>query len=333
MNQKLPLPRILLTLSLVQVSAKGADPIDEVVSYYNGHCVNCNAWRQFDMLMQVESVADTGTRQLFSEVSLTRYIVDFDRSHLFVASESKYMEGAGAQAQSEEAVRLCGMVTNGKSSRKFVFPGRVHSYTNSFQAGLAALKIPDPRCVGLAAFPVEFYTDPAAPGFERIVASGQLLIPAATSFPSKQTVKFEIERELSLKTQRGLSVTNYEYRLDTLMPERHAVQISLETPAGTKTFPQFTETYQWSEMKNIFVPKRILRDSVGFYEARAGSTGLPGVKDGERYNLETTVTFHWFSLNEPLEDGRFALNALDDIAELSKLLDPKQSKADTLLAP
>lgn len=321
---------LLLMPCLLQRVGRAQVLSDEVIGYYDATWVNCNTWRQFDLMMHIESVADTGRQEIFTETSVLRYVVDFDDGKFFVAGMSTYSSSLHAPGGKVEAVKFSGLVSNGAASRKFVFPSKPHSFTGSALVGLSSLQIPDPRCVGLAKFPVLFYPDPADPGFERIVASGQLLNPAQTNVLSDGTVEFEVFRPFTTKTRFGTCVTKYQYSLDSLMPKRHSATLAIESAGMRKSFPQFAEVYEWRKLKNIFVPERILQDSVGFYDAPKGLVGTQEIKDGERFNLQTTVTFHWFSLNDVVDDTRFALSSIDNVAEVRRLLDPALSNAESI---
>lgn len=299
----------------------------DLVSYHEGIGANADAMRQFDCIYRVEvqgDIPDVGTA---SSRTLIRMIADFDRNMFLIVSdaESSLVE-TGLQSDMKR-VDLKGLVANGQAIRWREFPSPAKDSASTVFDVLHHLEFPDLRCIGLGTFPTRFTTRRDEISFEQLKGTTGTGIEA-TKTEYTSTVAFQEVIPIQGDPAHELVQTR-QYDTSSLMPLRFSR--GCRTPRGADgiSYPIFFEHYEWIEVNDIYVPSMLSRDTPEFYVPPHANR-----RDQEllarKYEKNVTVTFHWISVNEKIDDKQFSLEMLDDISKMKAITDPHQVGATSL---
>lgn len=321
-----------MVVVLMQCSECRADtPGVEAISFVTGAWENARAWKTLDVLLRVECEAEVKDVGYISEKSYIRIVADFPNDRFLCVSEGNktidsldlenYEKDSQNDKKGSHGKKLNAFVWNENGARIYDFPNPVRSHIGNPLERLSSMKIPDVRCIGLARFPVMYNADKYGLGFESLFRYRSNLADATKREPSDSTVEFRIERPIEAKDVDAKAVATREYDVISLMPRRYAVSYLITESGIARSQPLYLEVYDWKDWDGtgVYVPIRILSDEQKVYQAKLSEGGEKKLRP---YNLSTTVTCRWFSVNENMDEDKFAFSRISDTASVRSLVKP-----------
>ncbi len=291
----------------------------EASSYVQAMALNAEALRSSDVLVRFESFHDIGPEQYIRIVTLMRMRMDRLSEKMFVL---KRMERRTRQTNEEEQriVSLEGFQFEDQNLRVTQFTGPVSRKKLSFKDAAIYTSLTDLRFVGLKPFPTR--SSPLG-SFDEYLAASKILTKCVLQ--SVDTKNVEINRSISTVNAPDEFIhTCWRFNTVTLLPSRFRKEIRRKESGMPVVYPTCRESYSWEETNGAFVPTRIDGVEPG---------NLKNVEGGKpiKYQIENTAQFHWFSVNEQMDNKLFSADPLDSFGDCFPLLDPKLSNATTIV--
>lgn len=333
--------RLALTILVIGTNLCSLTAEEESAGLLHAVGLNAESLRSYDVLIRVEVMKDIGPNDFERSVSFQRMRVDRDSERwLYLAHIDREVLVPGGEL--EKSFRMFGCAAKDGRYHTRDFPDRLVKNRNLLEA-LAHCATPDLRFIGISNFPRNYVQKGTLGSFE----DWQESIRHAVNFEPIVTVN-NVMRIRRFSTELGAVDNKYvndcHLSPETLMPLR--LESSRSRPASdgrVESERLWWETYEWESKNDVYVSTKIVGDqrssalpmpyrkmSVTERREKKNEMEANGIKYIP-YAVSTTVHFHWFSVNEPIDDSAFDLKALQDVTVFEGLVDPRISRAESLL--
>lgn len=331
---------LLLVCGICGPSAMGLG--QDASSLLHAVALNNSALRSFDVLIRHEAFQDIASDDYERAVVLKRLRFDWDRDRYLGMTKSisdTLIDGETEEDVWGTATQMSGFVLVAGVSTAGPVPGRMVTTQGDARSVFARADVPDLRFGGVAEYPQIFVKTGVAGAFESIeqaLSNGNGF--TETTLPDGKIRVTHSTPIFGYPDQR--TTTQWDIAPDSLMPVAHSRAIAFRKPDGsTELKKQYWEQIEWEQRADIYVPVRITSERVSSslpkkyrklpMRERLDKAKADGVQ-ATLHPISTTVEFHWFSVNEPLDAKDFSKAPLSSAAELEKLVDPIASGATTL---
>lgn len=278
-------------------------------SYLHAQMINADALKSFDVLIRYEAFHDVGPERYVRHKILWRLRVDFTANKLLAMKsvERRQLNKEVSAEESRQVLLLGGAAT---SERAFEnrFDGKIRKVPVGMPDALEHLEMVDVRYVGLTSFPRAASTH----------SSFAETLAASKAVQGFQTLPAGSDRlKLYRETPIGNAIADWSYNewtFDTsaLVPTNYYDEIRREIDGKRVTYPICRESIEWKDADGVYVPIRIV-----------GTEGKVELIDGKpiRYEVDKTVEFHWFSINDKFDDENFSEKLIESYDVAFPLID------------
>jgi hypothetical protein len=286
--------------------------------------LNAANWKSYDVLFRVEKFVDFSPEEHINVVEWFRMTYDgnSDRWLYLKSGEIENVGGRPLLNGPPKAMQAMGLVRN---SGKTQFTHQIGSrllQNDSTKYPLHYLELIDLRFTGLS-FSPRLYSRHDEESFD--VCLSALRIHANKYKPGDATNdKIRLTRSAGVKgVDTEIVDTVWEIDRESLMPSS-IEQFVRDAKAKRRTLDS-REEIEWKEIDGIYVPLKITGLKIDL------SLSLDK-KSVEQASTETNVVFHWFSVNQPLDEEKFDTKYISSVKSFKQHLDPSASRASTFIA-
>ncbi|MFO1066793.1 MAG: hypothetical protein U0892_23285 [Pirellulales bacterium] len=287
-----------------------AQESDEAASLIRALCTNLDALRQYDVIIEREEVHDVPFRSVARVVTYTRIRYDRDAERAICAAHSRKVEESFRENDSTKPiwkVRLCGLQWSGGKGLICEVP-QVPQDVSTLAQAFRDQNVPDLRCVGLDPFPTRFVGKGEIDCFNNW-RNTQLVNPTLAVGKSDGRTQVVEFRPRWNAGDGDEFVQSWIFDLDKLVPIRFERKVLIAKNGKKDPKPVEHQTIDWKDENGCMVPTRIQGDKT----AQEGDV---------IYQIESTVFFHWLSVNKPFTDELFSRSLIADDSHLIRLSDP-----------
>ncbi len=311
-------PLLWFLFLMLPRSVACSQELQEIGGLVHATALNSQAIRQADVLIRVEKMHDVDAENAFTVVNYIRMRVDWDSGRCVALKKGERIDLSSNERTAESTkgrmITFSGVVSNGKSVNVSLQKGISYSSRETLLRELQTLNIPDFRVIGLLRFPTPFASEESVSNFDALVK--QL---AGTQFSSEvladgtSQVKFG-----SVSKSRSKEIDTrwtWTFSADTNMPTHLHDLVLVDGVENQRTF---RETITWKKIAEVFVPDTVAGDKLEV--VRNADVLRP-------YESQYNAQFHWFSVNQPLNDEPFDASILSSFDRIEALVNPTLAKA------
>jgi len=288
-------------------------------SLVRGQLYNGASMKTMDVLLRSTAFHFLEGKKGLVQNVMMRLVVDFDNER-FLTLYGTEQEKTLSDGEIVKSKRFAGAKLLSEKYTYSSFNGFISSEKRTFEKAADHSTLYDLRLVGVTKFPE--------------CGSGSDLMPkllAISSFPDCLVTKMgakeiEVRRKMLMKND-GITInTLWSFDPKTLTPNSVLRTNNWVKNGFEESIRDYIETIGWETKEGVFVPKIIDQTSVHFDEREPGDESTM-----YKYDVEETIEFHWFSVNEPLDISRFENVNLNSFKDCFPLLDPRLSGASSLI--
>jgi hypothetical protein len=284
-----------------------ADDREEAASLLEAYMTNLRAINRFDVSIKFESLAFDDEKQATVEFgSKERLIVDRPNGRcLYVTFAEKRVSGLEADENEGSAKIHAAVLSEDGGFLRDVPKSIAPIGKTTITSVLNRQTAPELRLIGVTKFPF-----PVMDGSVYKAAFTSAITPAANA---KVALVGEnaVRATVTYETRGADNRMTWVFDTDTNMPIS-ARSTTMPGPDDTwKPKPDFVETYEWTSISGIYVPKSITgerRFPIRKAEGRSVFT-----------NMTYDVSFQWKSVNSDLDKSLFAKEKIADDQTLREL--------------
>lgn len=293
---------------------------DEAASLIRALCTNLDSVREFDVVIEREELHDVPFHSIARTVIYTRIRYDREGQRAICASHARGVEESFRESNTSEPIRktrLCGLQWAGGRGVIHEIPTSPKN-VESLERAFRDLNIPDIRCVGLEPFPSRYAAKGDMDSFNNW-RNTQLSSPALIVGKNDNQTSL-VEFRPQWEAGGGAEfVQSWVFDLERLVPIRFERKVTSVESGAKKQVPVELQTIEWGEESGCCVPARIL--------------GRKSTKIGDSlYEIESTVYFHWLSVNKPLKDELFNRELIESDTALIRFSDPSSNGIKPLIS-
>jgi hypothetical protein len=319
-----------------------ASAADDVQTIMAGVYENANAWRKFDYLSETQVIDEVPDKELRTIVERERFIADYDKAKLCIVNEreEKTTLLASAQESSSKKVSTRVLVSDEDNLLTRKFPSRTVTRRRDGSKSLPLeilrnMEFNDMRDIVMQKFPPRFGDSDT--GFDVSLRAQQVGVGlAGRKFQGKVIElgdKIQVSSEHQIRSAAGLLIPNNPSVVESFVFEKKsfmpiARKVSLRT-ADNRILPEYSYDMEWQEINGCWMPIRFSAGRESIHKVDNPVQGQPSIV---RYDVLYFVRFHWFSVNERIEESRFDKRVVDEIALARELVDPAESGAISLMS-